>query len=174
MKNKIYIFLAVSTLALSSLLFIPALLKGPVPFVQAQSTGSFFDVFIEIDGVRGSTTNYPNTIDINSFSWGVNNSGMGSQGSGAGAGKVNMQDLSFTKRIDKSSPVLYSLFKSGKRTGNAVLSVGNGDGTYTQLSLSNVMVSGYGLSNSGDRPTESVTLNFSKITFSYDVKAAKK
>ena len=171
-QNKLYAVLIVSALMLSSLLALPVVQKSPLAL--AQSTGSFFDVFLELDSVKGPSTNHPGSIDILSWSWGANNSGnIGSQSSGAGAGKVNMQDISFTKRIDKSSPQLYNLALSGKNTGNAVLTVYNGDGTSTLLELSNVKVSGYGLSSGGDRPMESVTLNFSKIKVTYDVKVAK-
>ena len=159
-------------ITLSALLLGSVLQKSPL--AQAQSTGNFFDVFLELDSVQGQSTNHNGAIDILSWSWGASNTSIGSQSSGAGAGKVNIQDLSFTKRIDKSSPLLYSLYQSGKHTGNAVLDVSNGDGTYTELTLANVMVSRYGLSSSGgDRPTESITLNFSKIKFGYDVKVAK-
>ena len=43
----------------------------------------------------GNTT-APSTIEISSFSWGVSNSSSMGKGSGMGAGKVSMQDMSVT------------------------------------------------------------------------------
>ena len=42
-------------------------------------------------------------IDVLAWSWGMSQSGSMHMG-GGGAGKVNVQDLSFTKYIDKSTP----------------------------------------------------------------------
>ena len=39
--------------------------------------------------------------------------------------------------------------------------------TYLNLELENCLVSGFSLSSGGDRPTESVSINFTKITYSY-------
>jgi type VI secretion system secreted protein Hcp len=38
---------------------------------------------------------------------------------------------------------------------------------YLQYELENVLISGYSVSSSGDRPMESLSLNFTKIGFSY-------
>ncbi len=39
--------------------------------------------------------------------------------------------------------------------------------TYYKVELENVLVSSYSLSSGGDRPSESISLNFSKIIVSY-------
>ena len=72
------------------------------------------------------------------------------------------------KRIDKASPMLYQLFKSKKRVRNMVLTVNNGGSVYLKLTMSDVMVSSYGLSSQGnDQPTESVSFNFEKVKVDY-------
>jgi len=67
------------------------------------------DYFIKIEGVDGESTDdkHKKEIDVESFSWGETNSGTAGHGSGSGAGKVHPQDFTFTKRMDKSSPVLF-------------------------------------------------------------------
>jgi type VI secretion system secreted protein Hcp len=161
MKNKIYLFLAASALLLSGLLLVPALQKS-APLVKAQSS---FNAYLTIDGVQGSGSG--GTIEVNSWSWGATNSGIGSQSSGAGAGKVSMSDFTIMKVIDKSSPQLFNLAQSGKRAKSLVLTVNNGGSTYLTLKMSNVMVSSYGISSGGDRPTESISFTFQKIEVTY-------
>lgn len=171
MKNNIYSVLTISAIVLSAVFLVPSL-QLSAPVVNAQSA---FNSYMTIDGVQGSSTHTKDGIDVLSWSWGANQtSSIGSQSSGAGAGKANMQDFSFTKRIDKSSPVLYSLYQSGKSAKNVTLTVSNGSSTPLKIQLTDATVSGYGLSSGGDRPSESITLNFSKISFSYDLAQAKK
>ena len=64
------------------------------------------DMFIKIDSIKGESVDktHKGEIDVLAWSWGVSNSGSAHVGGGAGAGKANVQDLSFTKYIDKSTP----------------------------------------------------------------------
>ncbi|MGZ4959716.1 MAG: type VI secretion system tube protein Hcp, partial [Methylomonas sp.] len=61
------------------------------------------DMFLTIDKIKGESRydKHPNEIDVLAWSWGVSNSGSAHVGGGAGAGKAHVQDLSFTKYIDK-------------------------------------------------------------------------
>ena len=157
--------MAVSALVLSGVLLLPEVQKS-VSQVNAQA-GSFFDVFVDLDGVQGGSTSHPGSIEVLSWSWGASNpTSVGSGGSGSG--KVSMHDISIMKRIDKASPMLYQLFKSKKRVRNMVLTVNNGGSVYLKLTMSDVMVSSYGLSSQGnDQPTESVSFNFEKVKVDY-------
>ena len=53
-------------------------------------------------------------------------SGTTHMGGGGGAGKVNVQDIYFTKYIDSSSPILIANCASGKHIKNATLVVPQG------------------------------------------------
>ncbi|MEP6506288.1 MAG: type VI secretion system tube protein Hcp, partial [Betaproteobacteria bacterium] len=66
------------------------------------------DMFIKIGDLKGESVDkkHAGEIDVLAWSWGISNSGSAHVGGGAGAGKANVQDLSFTKYIDKSSPDL--------------------------------------------------------------------
>lgn len=171
MNSKIYIVLAASAILLSGLFLLPAI-QQPIQKVNAQSA---FNAYLTLDGIQGSSSQSPNAIDILSWSWGATQvSNIGSQSSGAGAGKVSMSSFSIMKAIDKASPQLYSLAASGKRIKSAVIIVNSGGAEYLKIQMSDVLVSSYGLSSSGgDRPTESVSFNFSKVVFTYDLKSAK-
>jgi len=59
MKNKLLVFLSLSAILLSGLMLAP-ILQQPS---EARAANSFFDVFIEIDGVQGSST-HVNAMDI--------------------------------------------------------------------------------------------------------------
>lgn len=132
------------------------------------------DYFLKIDGLSGSASasNHKGEIEISSFSWGATNSStIGSQSSGAGAGKVSMNSFSITKQIDVSSPKLFTAAQAGggKKLGTVVFTVVNPNtgSDWFQLTLSNAIVGSYGISSGGDRPTESLSLNFTKIEFKY-------
>ena len=66
------------------------------------------DMFIEIGDIKGESKDktHKEKIDVLAWSWGMSNSGSAHVGGGGGSGKVNVQDLSFTKYIDKSTPAL--------------------------------------------------------------------
>ena len=68
------------------------------------------DVFLKIsDGIDGESLDdkHKNEIEIDSFSWGVTQSGTaGRTGTGQGAGKASFQDIHFTAKVNKSSPTL--------------------------------------------------------------------
>ena len=68
-----------------------------------------FEAYLKIDGIAGNATDHKHKdwIEVQSFSWGENNTGVASHGAGGGAGKVHMQDLQFVKQMDKSSPKLF-------------------------------------------------------------------
>jgi type VI secretion system secreted protein Hcp len=89
------------------------------------------DMFMKIDGVNGESKDKTHTkeIDVLAWSWGMNNSGSAHVGGGAGSGKVSIQDLSFTKYVDSSSPVLALACCMGKHYGNATLVVRKAGGT---------------------------------------------
>src|SRR6202035_2380841 len=83
------------------------------------------DMFIKIDTVDGESkdSKHKKDIDLLAWSWGMSNSGSAHVSGGAGAGKVNVQDLSFTKWIDKSSPSLMLACCNGKHFDKATLVV---------------------------------------------------
>ncbi len=71
------------------------------------------DAFLKIDGVDAESTDdkFKGWIEVESWSWGATNSGTASASSGQVAGKVVPQDFHFTKKLDKSSPVLFQHVK---------------------------------------------------------------
>jgi type VI secretion system secreted protein Hcp len=103
---------------------------------------------------------------------GMSNAGSAHAGGGAGAGKVNVQDLTFTKWVDKATPILALACCSGQHFKDATLVVrkaGAKPVEYLKIKLDVVFVSSISTGGSGgeDRLTENITLNFSKVSLDY-------
>ena len=132
------------------------------------------DMFLKITGVKGESKDkkHGKEIDVLAWSWGLSNSGSAHVGGGAGAGKVNVQDLSFTKYIDSSTPDLLLSACNGKHYDEALLTVrkaGEHPVEYIKIKLTEVLITSISTGGSGgeDRLTENVTLNFAKVHFDY-------
>jgi type VI secretion system secreted protein Hcp len=132
------------------------------------------DMFIKIGKLEGESRDkaHGKEIDVLAWSWGASNSGSAHVGGGMGAGKVNVQDLSFTKYIDKSSPDLMLACCSGEHFPEAKLIVrkaGKDPLEYLTITLKEVLVTSVSTGGSGgeDRLTENVTLNFAKVQLNY-------
>src|SRR6202035_2164637 len=103
------------------------------------------DMFIKIDTVDGESRDkvHKKEIDVLAWSWGMSNSGSAHVGGGAGAGKVNVQDVRFTKYIDKASCDLMLACCDGKHYPIATLVVrkaGTVPLEYLTITMSEVMV----------------------------------
>jgi type VI secretion system secreted protein Hcp len=132
------------------------------------------DMFIKIDNIKGESTDKTHDGDINvlSWSWGASNSSNAHIGGGSGTGKVNVQDLSFTKYVDSSSHNLIQHCFNGHHLNMAKLVVRKAGKTpleYIKIQLDQVFVTSVSTGGSGgeDRLTENITLNFAKFKFEY-------
>ncbi|WP_399679150.1 Hcp family type VI secretion system effector [Xenophilus sp.] len=133
------------------------------------------DMFIKIDDIEGESADktHGKEIDVLAWSWGMSQSGTTHTGTGGGAGKVNVQDLSFTKYIDSASHALQLACYGGKHIPKAVLVVrkaGENPLEYIKITMEELIVTSVSTGGSGgeDRLTENVTLNFAKVKFEYD------
>lgn len=133
------------------------------------------DIFIKIDGIKGESLDakHKDEIDVLAWSWGMSQSGTFHTGGGGGAGKVNIQDISFTKYVDASTPLLMLHCSNGKHIKEATLVVRKAAGDnpleYIKIKMTQVMVTSVSTGGSGgeDRLTENVTLNFGQVTYDY-------
>ena len=133
------------------------------------------DMFMKLDGIEGESNDktHPKEIDVLAWSWGGSNSGSAHVGGGAGSGKANVQDLSFTKYVDASSHALFLNCFTGEHIAEAKLVVrkagGKGPIEYIKITMNEVLVTSISTGGSGgeDRLTENVSLNFAKVKFEY-------
>jgi type VI secretion system secreted protein Hcp len=132
------------------------------------------DMFLKLDDVKGESRDdkHKDEIDVLAWSWGMSQSGTTHMGGGGGAGKVNVQDLSITKYLDKASPNLMLGSCTGKHYKEALLTVrkaGEKPLEYLKITMKEVLVSSISTGGSGgeDRLTESISLNFAEFKVEY-------
>jgi type VI secretion system secreted protein Hcp len=132
------------------------------------------DMFLKVGDIKGESLDktHKESIDVLAWSWGMSQSGTTHMGGGGGAGKVNVQDVSVTKYVDKSSHLLIAACSTGKHYPEAKLTVrkaGDKPLEYIKITMTEVMVTAVSTGGSGgeDRLTENVTLNFAKYKFEY-------
>lgn len=132
------------------------------------------DYFLKLDGIDGESTDskHGKEIDVLSWSWGATNAGSHALGGGGGAGKVSMQDFSFTMNVNKASPKLLLSCASGDHIKKAALTcrkAGKTQQEYLIIKFEELHVTSYQTGGSqGDIvPVDSITLNFGKIEYEY-------
>jgi type VI secretion system secreted protein Hcp len=137
------------------------------------------DMFIKIGALKGESKDhkFKEEFDVLAWSWGASNAGNAQMGGGQGAGKVNVQDLSFTKYIDKGSCDLLLAACNGKHFDKAVLTVrkaGEKPLEYLIITMEDLIITSVSTGGSGgeDRLTENVTLNFARVKVAYKEQTA--
>jgi type VI secretion system secreted protein Hcp len=135
------------------------------------------DMFLKIDNINGESIDraHKNWVDVLAWSWGMSNSGSTHVGGGAGAGKANFQDLSYTSYLDASSTLLMNAVATGQFLKTALLNVrGATPVEFLKITMSEVLVTSLSTGGSGgeDRLTQNVTLNFAKVKVEYQQTSA--
>jgi type VI secretion system secreted protein Hcp len=133
-------------------------------------------IFMNYDGIPGdvTTAGHEKWIICSSFQWGIGRgiSNASSSPSDREGSTPSVSEIVVTKDTDSASPPFM-------RAGLGLAPVGEGKDVkidfcktdtsqpepYLQLTLNNTLVSGWSISSGGDRPTETVTLNFTKVEF---------
>ena len=139
------------------------------------------DMFLKLDPIKGESldSKHKDEIDIQSYSFGVSQSGGWHSGTGGGKGKVDIQDMHFTHYVDAASSGLFQATTQGLHIDKAVFVVRKAGGKdaleYLKITLEEVLVSSVQCSShSGDeRLMESFSLNFRKITYEYNTQTEK-
>ncbi len=145
--------------------------SSPAPSPAAAS-----DYLLELDGIKGESSDkkHKDSIEILSYSWGVSNAGSRSSGGGGGSGKAVFQDLHMTTRVNKASPLLFKRAATGQHIKKATLFVrksgGDQQDDYMTIKLSDILVTSYKTAPDEDFdevPTDQISLSYSKIEFDY-------
>ena len=132
------------------------------------------DMFIKVGDIKGESVDsaHKDEIDILSWSWGMSQSGTMHRGGGGGGGKANVQDLTFTKWVDKATPNLMLFCCTGKHYPQAVLTLrkaGDKPVEYLIITMTDVLITSVTTGGAGgeDALTEQVSLTFSKVKTAY-------
>jgi type VI secretion system secreted protein Hcp len=131
-------------------------------------------MILDVNGIQGDSQikGFKGKIEVLSFSHGVAMQvGNDYRGSRTG-GSPNHQDFALTKHLDLASVPLVDACNRGKNLGTVKLIVGRSDrGTVVPVmtyQMENVVVSSVSISGgNGAKPVETITLNYSKITWTY-------
>ncbi len=134
-----------------------------------------FDAFLTLDGIKGESKDkkLKESLQIESFSWGLVNLGSIVAGEKHGGGKVSFQDFHFTVRASSASPQLAMFCAGGKLIPTALLTLrksGDMQMEYCTVKMGDAMVTGFqtgGAQGGNTIALDQVTLSFSKIIFEY-------
>lgn len=153
-----------------------------------------FDSFLNVDGIPGESTDDKHSAWIEVLSFGHEMlqpvSGTRSSAGGAsGGGRAMHGDFRITKHWDKASPKLYEALSNGKHLSKVTLDVCRAGGSqvkFMEITMEQVMISkvhihahgAHGSEGNGANenlpavqtdmlPTETVHLNYGKITWVY-------
>jgi len=119
---------------------------------------------------------HENWITVDSFELGVGRSiGVSGGGKSRDTSNPSFSEVSLSKSTDMASADLFFQAVCGKSLGTAeihfIQTAGAdkaGDQVYLKYELEEAIVSSYSISSGGERPSESISLNFTKITKQYD------
>jgi type VI secretion system secreted protein Hcp len=127
--------------------------------------------------IKGDSTvdGHDNWITIDSMQMGVGRS-ISASGGGKSRDTSNpsFSEITFNKSMDVASADLFFQATCGKSLGKAEIHFIQTAGTdskgqvYLKYDLEEAIVSSYSLTSGGERPSESFSINFTKITKQYD------
>jgi type VI secretion system secreted protein Hcp len=130
---------------------------------------------MKLGSIKGNETSkgHEEWIRLNSFQFGVGRGISTPVGSTKNreASAPSLSEITVTKEMDQSSPYLFNEgcvgVKGLKTQFHFCSTAGDKLETYLEVELENALISGYSVSSGGDKPTESVSLNFTKIVIKY-------
>lgn len=132
------------------------------------------DMFLKVEGADGESQDeaHADEIDLLAYSFGATNAGTAHLGGGAGAGKVNVQDVSITKYVDKASPNLLLFCANGKHIPECILVVrkaGESPLDYLKLTMKDCLITSVltSAAQGQERLTENVSINFAEFSYEY-------
>ncbi|WP_261525135.1 Hcp family type VI secretion system effector [Burkholderia multivorans] len=139
------------------------------------------DIFLKVDGINGESLDdkHKDEIEILNWDWEILQESSMHSGSGGGAGKATVKDLTFEHNIDRASPNLMKYALTGKHIDQAVLVMRKAGGNpleYLKLTMSDVIVTRVKPSGSKageEKSRETVSLSFSKVKQEYVVQNAQ-
>lgn len=133
-------------------------------------------IYMQMDKIKGNVTaeGHKEWIELSSFQMGVGRAISTAVGKAKDreASAPSISEITVSKIMDESSPFLFqeaTVGQAKKVTIDFVTTGASKIETYLQYVLENCMVSGYSISSGGDRPSETVSLSFTKITSNYMV-----
>ncbi len=107
------------------------------------------------------------TAPVQSYSWGATNTASTGSG-GAGAGKVVLQDLQFTRTVDAQSPQFLGAVNTGLHLACVQLTDGSLKLTLRDVSVASYVVGGSSGNANKTPAVEQVSLAFTSFAYTVD------
>jgi type VI secretion system secreted protein Hcp len=137
-----------------------------------------FLTFDKAEGLVGGTTDAEQSktgaSEITSFQFGAG-TGVSKESGGLKASVVSLSDVTLSKSFDAMSPPLFAACSRGAKLPKAsvIFAKPNADATsgaipYLTILMENAVISGVSWSSGGEMPSESISLTYEKITFTYE------
>lgn len=131
-------------------------------------------IYLQLDGIQGDATQetHKRWMDIEAIHWNVARRMNTSAGSAANreASEPTISEVILTKVSDSSSTKLFQEAvsgRSGKLATIHLVTTGNPGETYIEYKLTNTLIANYSIDSNGDRPVETLRLNFTKMEMKY-------
>ncbi|OED11795.1 type VI secretion system tube protein Hcp [Burkholderia sp. A2] len=138
------------------------------------------DIFLRLAGIAGESTDasHSNEIEVLTWDWSVSQQSNMHMGSGGGAGRCAVDDLTFEHHIDRATPNLVQYCLTGTHIGSAVLVMRKAGGTpleYLTITMEDVLVTQVRpVSRTNMRvPREEVRLSFSRVRQEYVIQNSR-
>lgn len=129
-------------------------------------------IYLEYEGIQGEATHdkHQKWIDISSLQFSVGRNISNPVGATANRepSEPVVSEVTLTKTMDNSSPKLLveaCTGNKGKTVKIHLVSTGSPGNTYCEYTLTNALISAYAVSSGGDRPSESISISFTKIEY---------
>ncbi len=130
-------------------------------------------IYMNYNNIKGDVTEtgHPSWIELSSFQWGMGRGISSTVGSSADreSSAPSVSEVVVSKDNDVATgKLMQEAFSGHGQTVKIDFTRTSKDKQeiYLSLTLTDTMISGYSHTSSGDRPTETLSLNFTKVQFS--------
>lgn len=132
------------------------------------------DIFLKLTGITGESqdASHRDEIEVLDWEWEITQQSTMHAGSGGGAGKATVSDLTFDHYVDRASPNLLKYCLTGKHIDTATLVVRKAGGSpleYLTITMGDVIVTKVApaLTATMSRAREAVSLAFARVKQEY-------
>lgn len=130
-------------------------------------------IYLQIKNIKGNVTEsaHKDWIECSSLQFGIGRAISTTVGAAKNreSSMPSISEISVTKMMDDASPKLFeqACVGDGDQYVIHLTKTGEGAEIYTEYTLEDCMISGYSVSSGGDRPSESISLSFTKLIMKY-------
>ena len=131
-------------------------------------------IYMKYGSIKGDATHeeHKDWIEVHSLQWGVSRAIMTPSGSTRNreSSEPSVSEVTVSKLMETSSASFFTEAVTGNKGVEVkinLVSTGSPGRVYATYTLSNALVASYQMSTGGDRPMESISINFTKVEFKY-------